>query len=55
VDTSDPLGPFLKTEFNRDGDAYRSPLSNKYFPESEGYLPKGELRGIEEIGNVLFS
>lgn len=55
VETSDPNGPFLKTEFNRDGDSYRSPLSNKYFPESEGYLPQGELRRIEEIGNVLFA
>ena len=26
---------FLKCEYNRDGDAYRSPWSNKYFPESE--------------------
>ncbi len=55
VEHSDPLGPFLKTEFNRDGDAYRSPLSNKYFPESEGYQPHGDLRRIEEIGNVLFT
>ena len=55
LETSDPNGPFLKTEFNRDGDSYRSPLSNKYFPESEGYLPQGELRRIEEIGNVLFA
>lgn len=24
---------FLKCEYNRDGDAYRSPWSNRYFPE----------------------
>lgn len=23
---------FLKCEYNRDGDSYRSPWSNKYFP-----------------------
>lgn len=55
VESSDPQGPFLKTEFNRDGDSYRSPLSNKYFPSAEGYVPHGELRRIEEVGNVLFT
>ena len=24
---------FLKCEYNRDGDSYRSPFSNKYFPK----------------------
>jgi capping protein beta len=26
---------FLKCEYNRDGEAYRSPFSNKYFPEDQ--------------------
>lgn len=55
IEDADPDHPFLKTEFNRDGDSYRSPITNSYYPESEGgYVPTGELRKIEELGNVLF-
>lgn len=27
--------PFIKHEFNRDGDSYRSPYDNKYYPATE--------------------
>jgi hypothetical protein len=40
----DPKGEFIMCEQNRDGDSYRSPLSNKYFPETEdGKLPSEPL------------
>ena len=36
---------FLKCEYNRDGDAYRSPWSNKYFPQAteDPIYPNAEL------------
>ena len=36
---------FLKCEYNRDGDSYRSPWSNKYYPEASGeaVYPSNEL------------
>ena len=48
INTSDPLGPFFETSFNKEGDSYRSPWSNKYFPpnESAKELPN-ELRELE--------
>lgn len=56
----DPEGKFLCCEFNRDGDSYRSPFSNQYFPPSEEgeedtmkQIPK-ELRIIEEELNKIF-
>ena len=27
--------PFLKSEYNKDGDSYRSPWTNQYFPPIE--------------------
>lgn len=51
----DSLGDFIKSEFNNEGDSYRSPWSNKYFPDVE--LPKyppSELRELEVIFNRLF-
>ena len=54
INTSDPLGPFIESEYNRDEDSYRSPWSNTYFPkkESNKHLPK-ELRSLEEKINKL--
>ena len=56
----DPKGDFLCCEFNRDGDSYRSPFSNKYFPapeeeeeESMKQIPE-ELRILEEKFNRIF-
>jgi hypothetical protein len=38
---------FLKCEYNRDGEAYRSPWSNRYFPEDsvspDANYPSSEL------------
>jgi capping protein beta len=38
---------YLKCEYNRDGEAYRSPWSNRYFPEdgvtSEAAYPSSDL------------
>jgi capping protein (actin filament) muscle Z-line, beta len=51
----DSLGEFIKSEFNNEGDSYRSPWSNRYFPDVE--LPKyppSELRELEIIFNRLF-
>ena len=47
---------FIKTEFNRDGDEYRSPYSNIYFPPTtaENYIPSSTLREFEVKGNQLF-
>lgn len=49
---------FLKCEYNRDGDAYRSPWSNKYFPEdsasSEATYPSSELLQLEQKFNEVF-
>lgn len=39
----------------RDGDSYRSPWSNVYFPYiSDGYHPSIQLRAIEEELNTAF-
>lgn len=54
INNSDPLGPFIECENTKDGDSYRSPWSNNYFPpiESDKLLPK-ELRELEEKINQL--
>ena len=54
INNSDPLGPFIESEFNKDRDSYRSPWSNTYFPpkESDKLLPK-ELRELEQKINQL--
>jgi capping protein beta len=51
----DSLGDFIKSEYNNEMDCYRSPWSNKYFPEAK--LPKyppNELRELESILNRMF-
>jgi len=51
----DIQGEFLKCEFNRDGDSYRSPLSNHYFPPLEdGKVLAKELRELEVTFNKVF-
>ena len=47
---------FLKHEYNRDGDSYRSPWSNTYFPESPDctFFPSEQLLKLEQKANELF-
>jgi capping protein beta len=57
VDTSNGRD-FLKCEYNRDGDAYRSPWTNRYFPEEaasqEAVYPSSELLSLERKLNDVF-
>jgi capping protein beta len=47
---------FLKCDYNRDGDSYRSPWSNTYFPPmDDGFKPNKMLRELEIAANQLFS
>jgi capping protein beta len=47
---------FIKSEYNRDGDSYRSPNTNKFYPPSEdAVLPKKELRDFEVKLNTMFN
>ncbi len=41
-------------DYNRDGDSYRSPWSNKYNPPSDGFTPSPKLRALEVEANELF-
>lgn len=46
---------YLLCDYNRDGDSYRSPWSNKYNPPLEdGFLPSEKLRAMEAEANELF-
>lgn len=46
---------FLLCDYNRDGDSYRSPWSNKYYPEQiEGNFPNERLRELEIETNQAF-
>jgi len=46
---------FLLCDYNRDGDSYRSPWSNRYDPPIEdGFLPSDKLRQLEVEANELF-
>lgn len=51
---------YVICDYNRDGDAYRSPWSNKYFypedgsEEKEGFFPSAELRSLEQQANAIF-
>lgn len=46
---------FLLCDYNRDGDSYRSPWSNKYYPEQiEGNFPNERLRELEIEINQAF-
>jgi len=46
---------FLLCDYNRDGDSYRSPWSNKYFPDlPDGAMPSDKLRKTEIGLNDMF-
>lgn len=46
---------FLICDYNRDGDSYRSPHSNKYYPHiEEGIVPSETLRKLEILANDAF-
>jgi len=46
---------YLLCDYNRDGDSYRSPWSNKYDPPLEdGMVPSAELRKLEVTANEVF-
>lgn len=46
---------FVKCDYNRDGDSYRSPFTNKYYPQlSDGQTPSPKLRKLEELANKAF-
>ena len=46
---------YLLCDYNRDGDSYRSPWTNKYDPPlSDGVVPPKNLREIEVNANEIF-
>lgn len=46
---------YLLCDYNRDGDSYRSPWSNKYDPPiSDGAVPSDKLRSLEVKANQAF-
>lgn len=48
---------FIECDYNRDGDNYRSPWTDQYFPPIEdgsGFHPNPELRNLEMKANSLF-
>ena len=46
---------YLLCDYNRDGDSYRSPWSNKYDPDLEdGAVPSDKLRSVEIDANAAF-
>ena len=58
VETDTTTGkPFLKHEYNRDGDSYRSPWSNTYFPASPEatFFPSEQLLSLEQKANEVFA
>jgi capping protein beta len=47
---------FLISDYNRDGDSFRSPYSNTYEPPlSNGTVPSSELRSLEVLANDAFA
>merc|ERR1712048_1261081 len=49
---------FILCDYNRDGDSYRSPWSNEYFPplgdDEDGFKPSDNLRKLEIEANKVF-
>jgi len=46
---------FILCDYNRDGDSYRSPWSNTYFPpQDDGFVPSQQLRKMEIEANDIF-
>ena len=60
VVASDPSArrSFLLCDYNRDGDSFRSPWTNAYYPPIEdgapGIAPSPPLRRLEEEANEVF-
>jgi len=59
VDNDEKTGQkFILCDYNRDGDSYRSPWSNEYFPpiedDEDGFKPSGKLRQLEVEANKVF-
>ncbi len=51
----DEYGAYIKSEFNRDGNSFRSPISNNYTPEmTDGILPSQEIRDLSIKFNKIF-
>ena len=48
---------FLKHEYNRDGDSYRSPWTNTYFPANPDatFFPSEQYLALEQKANEVFS
>jgi len=45
---------YILCDYNRDGDSYRSPWSNKYYPAmGDGFVPSERLRKMEVEANSL--
>eukprot|EP01060_Flectonema_neradi_P039777 TRINITY_DN8894_c0_g1_i1.p1 TRINITY_DN8894_c0_g1~~TRINITY_DN8894_c0_g1_i1.p1 ORF type:complete len:291 (+),score=72.23 TRINITY_DN8894_c0_g1_i1:63-875(+) len=45
---------YIICDHNRDGDSFRSPWSNNYYPEYDGMKPSDRLRKLEMSANSLF-
>lgn len=46
---------FVMCDYNRDGDSFRSPWSNTYFPPmDDGFQPDARLRAMEVEANKIF-
>jgi capping protein (actin filament) muscle Z-line, beta len=46
---------YILCDYNRDGDSYRSPWTNNYYPElDDGFLPSDALRKTEQEANRIF-
>jgi len=60
IETDEKSGKqYLLCDYNRDGDSYRSPWSNEYYPplddgSNDGFKPSDELRKLEIEGNKVF-
>ncbi|GMH94278.1 hypothetical protein TrST_g13696 [Triparma strigata] len=56
LETSTGTGrPFILSDYNRDGDSYRSPWTNEYAPQIEdGFKPSQKLRALEVQANEIF-
>lgn len=58
VETCEETGKkYLLCDYNRDGDSYRSPWSNKYYPaieDEDGFFPSDDLRQLEIQFNEVF-
>lgn len=57
ISKEDKNGDFLICEYNREGDSYRSCISNTYYPATDDDVtsPSEEIREMEIIFNKLFS